>query len=123
MCLALHAGGSQLHVTGDECFTLENFCAFVLSDEIRKTLVFCCRLRVLRWFCLGLGWLASTHSWLSIPERCVQLLGNVKQFFSQEKTERPIRPADNTAVGLALLEFVMGYCEWAKVNMEAVRLT
>jgi len=45
--LALHAGGSQLHIAGDESFALKDFCAFVLSDEIRKTLVFGRLLRVL----------------------------------------------------------------------------
>ena len=47
MGLALHAGGSQLHITGDESFALKDFCAFVLSDEISKTLVFGRLLRVL----------------------------------------------------------------------------
>jgi hypothetical protein len=35
----------------------------------------------------------------------MQLLGNVKQLFSQEKTERSVGPTDDTAIGLALLTF------------------
>jgi hypothetical protein len=52
-----------------------------------------------------------------VGERRIQLLGNVKQLFSQEKTERSIGPTDDTAVGLALLIPGTENCKQARISV------
>ena len=42
---------------------------------------------------------------MGVGEGRIELLGNVKQLLSQKETEGPIRPTDNTTIGLALLMF------------------